>query len=100
MSASNQRNRELSPEATALLDAAVAAADGSLLRIKTLDGLIVQANGTNFVKQVDLRSEATWHSAVSDLEAASAIRDTGYKGELFAVTDEGVRFARSSGDCG
>jgi len=83
----------LSKEARDLLLEAVQDPAGSVLRILTLGGLIVQVNRKNMVGSRDARSEATWEGAVKELEEQGMIEDQGYKREVFAVTHAGYELA-------
>ena len=59
------------------------------MRIGTLGGTLVQANGREFVELGDVRSEATWRGAVDELEREGQVEDRAGKGELFFVIDLG-----------
>ena len=83
----------MSEDAKILLVAAAGDPTGRLMRIRHLGGLIVQAGGRNFAIEGDARSEARWEGVIGELERLGLVEDRGYKREVFAVTDEGVRVA-------
>jgi hypothetical protein len=85
--------RGLSEEAKRLLSEAAKDSQGTILMVRTFDGLTVQTNGINLVDTGDPRSEARWEKAVDDLRYADLIRDRGHKGEVFQVTADGYRIA-------
>lgn len=83
----------LSDEARQLLVNTSQDRNGTLLRIGTLQGLIVQTNGKNFVESGDPRSEVTWDAAINELRDSALLQDRGHKGEVFSLTNEGYRVA-------
>ena len=83
----------LSKEAQELLIETAKSEDGTILKIQTNQGLIVQADNTNFVKENDVRSEAIWTDALNQLIENGFIEDRGYKGEVFAITHKGFEYA-------
>ena len=83
----------LSREAQTLLKEAAHDPNGRLLRILSLEGLVIQTNGKGFVEKNNPRSGAIWEGAVADLEAAHLIADRGYKREVFGITREGYEVA-------
>jgi len=92
--------RDASPDRPVLTDAArdlliEAAKDGSgiILCVAVIGGYHVQTNGKDFVEQGNPRSEARWRGAVAELRDKGLIDDRSYKGEVFAMTDEGYRVA-------
>ena len=86
--------QNLSEEARRLLLEAVKDLRGSILKLRTLDGLTVQTNNTNFVtSRRDGRCEALWDGAVDELVDNDLIADVGYKGEVFRVTRTGYELA-------
>jgi hypothetical protein len=64
-----------------------------IMNSPTMGGRIIQTNGRGFVEPGDPRSEARWRGAVNELHRLGLIEDRGYKGEAFAVTDDGYRVA-------
>lgn len=86
--------QQLSNEAHELLLEAVLDPHGSVLRIMTSDGLIVQANQKNLVTAPkDGRCQAIWEGAIEELLENGLIADVGHKGEVFRVTREGYEVA-------
>lgn len=80
---------DLTTEAGNLLKAAIQDKNGNLLMLKTMQGLIIQANRITFGEVGDPRSEAKWKDAVEELIDKGLIQDRGHKGEVFGVTNEG-----------
>jgi len=81
----------LSARARQLLLAATDA-DGVIMRLQTLEGLGIQANGRQFAQRGNPRSEAEWDSALQELRDLDLIKDMG-KGEVFRVTQKGYEIA-------
>ncbi len=86
--------QDLSKEARHLLLEAVKDPHGSIMKIRTLGGLIVQTNNKNMVTSPnDGRCEALWEAAVNELLENDLIADLSYKGEVFHVTHSGYELA-------
>ena len=83
------------PRAQDLLIEASRDKNGLVMKIKTLDGLIVQTNGKQFNDQGNPRSEAEAEAIIDELCGMGYLKSEGYKGELFKVTHEGYRVADS-----
>lgn len=83
----------LSNEAKQLLVEASKSPDGRIIKLGTMQGLIVEANNINYVSENDPRSEAVWEDAVNQLYENDLIEDKGHKGEVFAVTRKGYEYA-------
>jgi len=66
---------------------------GTIMRIRTMQGLILQANGRQFGESGDPRSEAKWEAALGLLRELDLAQDVGYKGEIFRLTDLGYQTA-------
>jgi hypothetical protein len=82
----------LSKEATSALIAATARdADGQIMRLRTSEGLHVQAGGKNLVPESTPRTEARWEHAVDELAKLGLIR--GSDGEIYDVTPKGYEVA-------
>ena len=79
----------LTVAAQELLAEASSDAHGTVMRIATMGGTLVQANGREFAERGDARSEATWRGAVDELLREGLVEDRAGKGELFFVTDRG-----------
>jgi len=84
---------QLSVEAKSLLVEAVQDTDGRIIRMKLRGGLMVQTNGKNMVEAQDARTVARWDGAIKELCERRLLEDCSYKGEVFAVTSEGYKFA-------
>jgi hypothetical protein len=83
----------LSDEAKQLLIEASLDTHGTILKIETLDGMHISTHSTKFGDKGNPRSEAKWKAAINQLASLGLIEDRGYKGEVFAITDEGYRVA-------
>jgi hypothetical protein len=83
----------LGDAARELLLEAVNGKNGDIMVLETLQGLVVEANGRQFVEQGSARSEAKWRSAVQELFDNGCLDDAGGKREMFLVTDRGFRVA-------
>jgi hypothetical protein len=84
--------RSMSPEATQLLLEACASRGGDVMKVRTMGGLVIQANKKNFTTLRDARSEATWEGAVDELVRLGFLQDLG-RGEVFRVTRGGYETA-------
>lgn len=84
-----RRSDSLSKEATELLLSACEDKHGVILKVRTLSGLSVDANGRNFVSSQERREEARWEAAVDELQKRGLIRATNYKNEVFEITSSG-----------
>lgn len=87
----------LSVAACELLAEASSDPHGTVMRLATLGGTFVQANGREFVEGGDPRSEAQWRGAVDELQREGLVEDRTGKGELFFVTDRGYEAVDSLG---
>ena len=83
---------ELSKEASALLTNA-AVGDGTIMRSRTTSGTYAQAGELNEPQTQTPRNQAKWMAAIDELEGAGYIRDSGYKGEVYDVTDAGFEIS-------
>ncbi len=83
----------LSKEATQLLINTAQDSSGRLMKIGTLQGMIIQTKGKNFCESGNARSEAVWEAAIEDLCNLALLQDRGHKGEVFSLTNEGYRLA-------
>jgi hypothetical protein len=84
----------LSREAQLLLKEASHDADGTVLRVVTMDGFSVETNGKDLVDdRSSARSRAKWESAIDELEVSGLIADRGYKREVFGLTQRGYEVA-------
>ncbi len=80
----------LSSEAIQLLRE-TASGDGVVLKVLSMQGMSVLANGKNFIEPNNPRSRAVWEEAVNQLENHGLIKDRSYMGEFFDITAEGYR---------
>jgi hypothetical protein len=65
--------------------------DGSIMRLPTLDGIMIQANRQIFVEEDESLKVSRWEIALEDLEIHELIKDTGLKGEVYKVTQLGYQ---------
>ncbi len=86
-------NIDISDEAKELLIEASQSPDGRIMRLRTMQGLIIKTNTKGFVGERNARLEAIWEDALNQLIENSLIEDKGYKGEVFAVTRLGYEYA-------
>ncbi len=82
----------LSREAQTLLKEGVQDSAGKLVRILSLNGVVIHTNGKRFVEQGNPRSGAIWEGALQELEQSGLIIDRGFK-EVFHVTRKGYDVA-------
>jgi hypothetical protein len=89
-----EKGVKLSENACQLLKEMAADPSGQLLTVRVLSGRIVQTNGKSFGAQKhDRRAEAEIDATIEELEKYDLIRPTGYKRELFEITDNGYKIA-------
>ena len=81
----------LSQEAKLLLSKA--RADGQILRLQVLGGLIVQANGENLAADASPREVANWESAINELEKLGYVESANSKREVLRLTRDGYEMA-------
>lgn len=84
---------QMSPEAQQLLKNASLDKNGMFMRVNVFGGAIVQANGRQLNEQGDARSLARWDAAIAELERDGFAKASGYKREIFQVTNEGYEAA-------
>ena len=83
---------DLSPEAVAILKAAVSG-DGCIMHLHDLGGGEIIAGGKSMIPNNEARTIALWEGGVEDLQRRRYIKDRGHKGEVFDVTREGYEAA-------
>lgn len=88
------RSYALSDEAIAILKAAASRDDGTILKIHSLGGCLIQTGGRAFGGEKG-RDAAKWESALNQLESKGLVVARGYKGEVFELTHEGWQAADS-----
>jgi hypothetical protein len=84
-------SQQLTEEAKQLLIAAcISGSDrATILYVRTLGGVYIQAGGKNMPNSSDARSVAIWKGALDELRGLSLIESLGHKGEVFQVTRKG-----------
>lgn len=86
--------KELDENTKLLLKEASQDQSGSILKLNTLGGMKVQANGKTFGSEKrDPRIEAELEEAIAKLESLGLLKATNYKREVFRVTATGFRVA-------
>jgi hypothetical protein len=83
----------LSRNAQTLLKEASLDSQGTILHLQSMGGTTIQTNGKNLITVNEHREVAKWEAALNELLNASLIKDRGYKGEVFELTDEGYKWA-------
>ena len=83
----------LTDDARQLLLAGSLTDDGTIMSLRTMGGLVIQVRGKGFTEQGKPRSEARWEAALQCLLELDLIKDQGYKGELFRLTNLGYQVA-------
>mgnify|MGYP004682815603 CR=1 FL=1 len=82
----------ISDSALKILQTACEATDGTILKIITLSGTSIQANGLNFITSQERREIAKWESSLKELVDAGFIEAQGRKGEIFLVSQSGYDY--------
>ena len=75
-----------------ILQAACEATDGTIIKIITLSGTSIQANGLNFITSQERREIAKWESSLKELVDTGFIEAQGRKGEIFLVSQSGYDY--------
>lgn len=83
----------ISREAQVLLKACAADAEGHVLHIPHLNGVLIQVGEKNFVEDNSPRSRATWEGALSELEVQGLLEAAGPKRQVFKITRTGYAVA-------
>jgi len=83
----------LSNEARILLKEASLDSHGDILYNSYQGGTDLQTNGKNLISSQEPREVAGWKSALKELVNNQLIVDSGYKGEVFEVTNLGYQIA-------
>jgi hypothetical protein len=83
----------LTDEAKELLLEAAKSRDGTLMRVKFIDGVAITTNDKQFAEAGNPRSCAAWEGALDELETHNLIQPLGPKREVYQVTREGYRMA-------
>lgn len=82
----------LTEEATMLVMAAAESKDGSILKIRVMEGLIIQVDDKQFGEMNNPRSEAIWEDAIELLLRFNLIGSTGRSGQVFRLTRLGYEY--------
>jgi hypothetical protein len=94
----NITRTDLGAEALELLREAAADRNGTVLRLRTMGGMSIQANTRMLNSPGDPRSEALWDNALKALVDADLLEPRGHKNEVFAVTHIGYRLVDQLND--
>ena len=78
----------LTEEAKTILKAAASRDDGSILKIASMGGRVIQAGGESFGGDRG-RESSKWEAALNELETDGLVVGRGYKGEIYELTHEG-----------
>ena len=84
---------DLSEEAQKLLIAASDDTNGYILIVNYIGGKLIQTNGKQFIEKGDPREIARWESAIEELVNYELIRDEGYEGKTYKITNLGYKIA-------
>lgn len=88
------RSVKVSAEAARLLKTAAESSSGTIMVLRHLGGLRLQAGSQQMIPdQANARVIARWTGAVENLEALGLIEAAGHKREVFRVTDSGYEAA-------
>lgn len=82
----------LTEEANILLMAAAESKDGSILKIRVMEGLVIQVDDKQFGEMNNPRSEAIWEDALELLLRFNLIGSSGRKGQVFSLTRLGYEY--------
>lgn len=85
----------LTSDARRLLLEGSLAHDGTIMRLRTMAGLVIQVKGRTFNGRGSARLEARWDAALQRLRELDLLRDLGHKGELFQLAHLGYQIADS-----
>jgi hypothetical protein len=83
----------LTEEARQLLVEAAKSGDGTIMFMRFLGGVRLNANGKEFITDRNPKTRAIWEGALEELLREGLIVDRGHKREMFAVTREGYELA-------
>jgi len=84
---------QLSEESKLLLVEAAKSSNGDFMAFDLGLEYTVQVSGRKINKDKNPREKARWKEAVEFLDLNDLIRDKGYKGEIYELTDKGFRIA-------
>ena len=82
----------ISDNALKILQTACESDDGTIIKINTLSGTYIQANGQDFITSQERREIAKWEGGLKELVDTGFIEVQGRKGEIFLVSQSGYDF--------
>jgi len=83
----------LTEEARVLLIEAAADRGGTILKLATLGGRLLQTNGKTFGQRGERRDMARWEYALDQLLAADLVLRRGHKDQVFELSEPGYRLS-------
>ena len=63
------------------------------MRAHSMSEKCIQVGRENVIQSQDPRTVAKWEGTLDELEENEFIKDKGYKGEVFEVTNKGYNYA-------
>lgn len=84
----------LSQEASVLLKEASQDREGTIIQMRSIDGMSVQTNGKNLIASNERREVAKWEQALEELSSKNLVVDRDHKREVFQITDLGYQSAK------
>lgn len=87
-----EKSYQLSEEAKTLLKAAAEKDDGTILKIASIGGRVIQAGGQSFGAERG-REAAKWENALNELINERLVVARGYKDQVFELTHQGWALA-------
>ena len=87
-----ESNPTISDNALKILQAACESDDGTIIKINTLSGTYIQANGQDFITSQERREIAKWESSLKELVDNGFIEAQGRKGEIYLVSQSGYDY--------
>lgn len=87
--------QRLTKQAQELLVETSQSYDGSIMRLPTLGGILIQVNRRSFVEEDKKRKVSSWEIALEDLLKFELVKDSGYKGEVYKITELGQQVANT-----
>ena len=82
----------ISDNALKILQTACESDDGTIIKINTLSGTYIQANGQDFITSQERREIAKWESSLKELVDNGFIEAQGRKGEIYLVSQSGYDY--------
>lgn len=87
-----ESNPTISDNALKILQAACESDDGTIIKINTLSGTYIQANGQDFITSQERLEIAKWERSLKELVDTGFIEAQGRKGEIFLVSQSGYDY--------